>query len=607
MPSKKTAARKPAVAKTNGATEVTEAKGGASDQEELERLRKRVEELEGRGKLGLVWRDIPEEVETRLIDELPVLIAEPKLNVEGGKPSDSPHILIEGDNLHALHILQATHLGAVDLIYIDPPYNTGNEFIYNDKLIDDQNPWRHSAWLSFMEKRLRLAKMLLSHDGVIFISIDNHEVARLLMLGDQIFGESNRIGFLPRQTKKGGKTTQGFQSNHDYVLGWANNKSGVRLSVPVQGSYPEVDEHVETRGPFNVKQTLDYDSLTYSKSMDYPLVFGGETYYAGGDKAAWEKRQGGDHGEFDWTWRWSQDLVDWGARNDFIVLKGKRRPRLYTKTYAEARIVDSGNGYAVERQERSMAPLSIALVSNEYSNDIAKKELTELLGAGKFEFPKPSTLIQFLIGLFRRDDLVVLDFFAGSGTTLQAVAALNQSDGGSRQCLLVTNNENDICRSVTIPRIEACLTGKWVTGKREPLPGSLIVFRTGFLKRFKSPDRLRAQIAKHTADLIAVKETAGRTLVRGAELVVFHGANKTIAVVPGQDADHLQLRQKAEKKVRDEDRRIAYVFTWSDQGVEDEVRDLWPGWEVQPLPYEMLAALRRIAPKPKPVEGGGPS
>jgi len=193
---------------------------------------------------------------------------------------------------------------------------------------------------------------------------------------------------------------------------------------------------------------------------------------------------------------------------------------------------------------------------------------------------------------------VVLDFFAGSGTTLHAVVQANRTDGGSRSCILITNNEEevDICRDVTLPRCRAVLTGKWAAGKREPLPGSLVFYRTDFAKRSKSPDRMRTEIAKHTVDLVAVMEGTTRTLARNAAIALLKGSGTTVAVVPGLDPDHAELHKTAEKKVEDGDKKIVYLFTWSDQGVEEEVAALWPGWVVNPLPAEMLAALRRLAP-----------
>ena len=146
-----------------------------------------------RVKIGLMWEHLTEAVDKKLIEEVPVLVHVPKNDVLGSLPSEKTHIMIEGDNLHVLHTLQATHREAIDVIYIDPPYNTGNEFIYNDKLVSKEDQYRHSAWLSFMEKRLILAKNLLKDEGLIFISIDDNEQHRLHLLCDSIFGESNYI------------------------------------------------------------------------------------------------------------------------------------------------------------------------------------------------------------------------------------------------------------------------------------------------------------------------------------------------------------------------------------------------------------------------------
>jgi adenine-specific DNA-methyltransferase len=223
--------------------------------------------------------------------------------------------------------------------------------------------------------------------------------------------------------------------------------------------------------------------------------------------------------------------------------------------------------------------------------------LKEMLGGKVFDNPKPLKYIKDLLLVSTGQQSTVLDFFAGTGTTLHAVAALNKADGGSRHCILVTNNQNHICREVTQPRIKAVLTGKWADGKHEPLPGSLVFYRTEFAKRLKSPDRMRTEIAKHTVDLIAVKEGTARTLTRNSSMALLKGSGKTIAVVPGLDPDHADMRKTAEKKVKEGDRKVVYLFTWSDNDIEEEIAALWPGWEVNPLPAEMLAALRRLAPQ----------
>ena len=181
-----------------------------------------IELLRKQKKYGLVWEDKPEEVEERLREELPVLIEDngkAVISEDAGAPN---HILIEGDNLEALTALAYTHEGKIDVIYIDPPYNTGNkDFVYNDSFVDKEDSYRHSKWLSFMSKRLRIAKRLLSDKGVIFISIDDNEQAQLKLLCDEIFGGENFIATFPRITKASGKTTDKIAQNHDYVLLYA--------------------------------------------------------------------------------------------------------------------------------------------------------------------------------------------------------------------------------------------------------------------------------------------------------------------------------------------------------------------------------------------------
>lgn len=178
-----------------------------------------VELLNTRKKYGLVWEDKPEIVEERLREELPVLTEVRERAIISDDPDAPNHILIEGDNLEALTALSYTHAGKIDVIYIDPPYNTGNkDFVYNDHYVDKEDSYRHSKWLSFMSRRLKIAKQLLSDKGVIFISIDDNEQAQLKLLCDEILGDENFIATLPRITKASGKTTDKIAQNHDYLM-----------------------------------------------------------------------------------------------------------------------------------------------------------------------------------------------------------------------------------------------------------------------------------------------------------------------------------------------------------------------------------------------------
>lgn len=375
---------------------------------------------------------------------------------------DSDNIYIEGDNLEVLKLLQRGYHGKVKMIYIDPPYNTGHDFVYKDKFGDTIENYKeqagltnqsnadtsgrfHSDWCSMMYPRLKLARELLSADGVIALSIDDNELTNLLRLVEELFGESNILSVMPRVTKKAGKSSDALAKNHDYVL-LVSKSSDVRLYPPIQTNvddYPFKDEYLDERGPYKLNQCLDYDSLQYSATLDYPIEIDGETLYPGGDHTAWEERQAGNHARADWAWRWSKDKFDFGLKNGFVVVKhGKERTRIYTKTYLNATISDSSNGatgYVVEITPRTVPLSTLEYVDNQYSNDNASKGLASLFNNAKglFDYSKPVSLVKKLIDLITRDGDIVLDFFSGSGTTAQAVMVQNHYDAGSRKFILI--------------------------------------------------------------------------------------------------------------------------------------------------------------------------
>ena len=489
-------------------------------------------------KYGLNWdaEREPEDVVLDCENNLPVLkrvkgkeIHEPKNN------GQEDNILIEGDNYHALTVLNYTHQGKIDVIYIDPPYNTGNQdFKYNDKFVDREDGFRHSKWLNFMEKRLNLAKELLKETGVIFISIDDNEQAQLKMLCDKVFGEKNFIASVPRRTKSAGKTTDTFSLNHDYVLIYSKNNQIVKFkAIPIDDkAYKFKDEHYADRGNYALSQTLDYDSLSYSGSLDFELKLNGGTFYPGGDKAKFLIRKGGQHRASDWTWRWSKELVDFGNKNGFIVIKkGKGgQPRIYTKTYFKVAIEKINGTYNIVPIDRAKNLSTLDLMESIYSNDIAKKDIRVVFGAlAEFAYPKPIELIKYLINsIHRHINLIALDFFAGSGTTGHAVLELNKEDGGNRKFILCTNNEvngiekelkekglsdkeiqeHGICRKITYPRLEKVIKGYKKNGngeKVEGLGGNLQYFRTALVKK-TSAVNTKIDITSKCTEMLCVKE-----------------------------------------------------------------------------------------------------
>ncbi len=375
---------------------------------------------------------------------------------------DSENLYIEGDNLEVLKLLQETYLGKVKMIYIDPPYNTGNDFVYEDDFAQrtedymgnsgqydeegnrmvtntESNGRFHTDWLNMIYPRLKLAKDLLADDGVIFISIDDNEIENSLKVCSEVFGKENYLACFPRVTKKAGKTTDAIARNHDYLLTYAKS-SAVKLYLPshTDDGFKFSDEFIDTRGKYKLNQTLDYDSLQYSASLDYPITIKGKTFYPGQSYEKYLERQKGNHARADWAWRWSKELFEFGFKNGFIVIKDyESYSRIYTKTYQNCRIVKKGNGFQLEYMERTKAISTLEFIENEYSNDNSKKNITQVFDAAVFDYSKPVELLRTITSYATSTSDLVLDFFSGSATTAHAVMKLNAEDGGHRKFIMV--------------------------------------------------------------------------------------------------------------------------------------------------------------------------
>lgn len=414
-------------------------------------------------------------------------------------PSKKHHKLIIGDNYPALLNLLIEYKGSVDVIYIDPPYgkDTMGEFAQTNY----QNAITRDNLLSMLYPRLLLARRLLSNDGTIFCSIDDRNQAYVKALFDDVFGESSFLFCIPRITKKGGKTTNTIQKNNDYVLAYTLSSDIVFSQLEKDiSSFDQEDEFVAERGKYKVTQPLDYGSLSYSPSLDYPLEYNGRIYYAGSDKHAWEERQKGNYRQSDWAWRWSKSAFEWGLEQGMIVLKGDR---IYTKTYSKCRKKTGVN--ELEFVESKKAYTTLSFLENKYSNDNGKKELDKVFvnGGELFKNPKPSVLISSLINMIcHKKDAIILDFFAGSGTTGQAVLELNKADDGNREFILCTNNEvtysnpNGIAYDVTSKRLKRIMTGSCYNGTKDfawlkdntPLEDNLDVYEIADVSNFEATE-----------------------------------------------------------------------------------------------------------------------
>lgn len=457
-----------------------------------------------RKKYGLVWEEHVERVDEEIKTKIPVFVEKKELEIKTDE-NKAINFLIEGDNLHSLYLLEKTHKEKIDVIYIDPPYNTGNkDFVYDDDFVDTEDGFKHSKWISFMERRLSIANNLLKKEGIICISIDDKEQSQLKLLCDEIFGEDNFIACLARRTKSSGKTTNKISSNHDYVLIYEKTKNESKIiGLPhIDEGFKYEDEYVNERGKYKLNQTLDYDSLSYSPSLDYPIEIEGKTLYAGGNYEKYLERQKGNYNRADWAWRWSKDLFEFGLENGFIVLKkGKDGlPRIYTKTYLNAKIEKDNNVYKIVTQERTKALSSIEFIDAKYSNDNAKKDLLKIFKNANFDYPKPIELISTLLKIYDNKNAFVLDFFAGSGTTAHSVIELNRSDNGNRHFILCTNNQNNICEEITYKRL------KNVNENIERF--NLKYYKTEYIDRFNHEDEgyyIVNELSKYIKELVQLE------------------------------------------------------------------------------------------------------
>jgi len=376
-------------------------------------------------KYGLQYEEHEEEIDKILKASEPILKEENKYLIPSGKVN----FLIEGDNLSSLKILEKTHKSRISVIYIDPPYNTGGkDFMYDDTYVDETDTYTHSKWLSFMEKRLKLAKKLLMPGGIILISIDEHEHPNLKLLCNQIFGEKNAVGEIIRKTKSvtGDKDT-GFNLQHEYLLIYSNGKIYKKLygaerelkeyknpDNDPNGAWISADPSAKSGGPSTSFEIMN----PYTNRIDLP-----------------------PKGRY---WAFSKDTFNEYVQSGRIVFK---------KNYKEKERGFIFKRYAKNLESTGTLLSSLDCIENEYMNQAGTKESIKLEFQDKFKYPKPVAFIKKLLEHCTEKDSIILDFFAGSGTTAQAVMQLNQEDDGNRTFILCTNNENEICEKVTFERV----------------------------------------------------------------------------------------------------------------------------------------------------------
>ena len=366
---------------------------------------------------------------------------------------NTQNLYIEGDNLDVLKCLKETYLHKVKMIYIDPPYNTGNDFVYEDDFaqsseeylansgqFDEQgnrmftnaesNGRFHTDWLNMIYPRLKVARDLLTDDGVIFISIDDNEVENLRKVCDEVFGEQNFITQINWVSKSGGSADERYIIKAtEYILVYTKAKDsaifGKEEAETSSDKYKLTDKHEEERGKYTLKK-LDFrmTSQHYTEALNYPVIDpDGNELWPGGKN---HRQDGG------WNWRWSKAKYEWGVKNDFIqfVKNNKGSWTLNTKQYQK---VDNCN----RPTERGLAYRNF-IPSSELNTTQGSRLIAEYFESKIFEYAKPHQLICKCMKIANCDkNALILDFFSGSATTAHAVMQLNSEDGGNRKFIMV--------------------------------------------------------------------------------------------------------------------------------------------------------------------------
>lgn len=584
-----------------------------------------------RKKYGLVWEDKPEYVEEQLREKLPVLreIKDKAIIKETGCPN---HIIIEGDNLHALTALTFTHEGKFDVIYIDPPYNTGNnDFKYHDAFKDEpewigkEHTFRHSTWLSFMNKRLKIAKNLLTDNGVIFISIDENESHNLRVMLDEIFTEINFIEQLV-WNKRIPKNDKGIGNIHEYVLLYAKNYNSEHVFTQKKDGIEDVNDFAESlkRRKISIPEAENeikkfYKKNGYDRGITLYNSFNEEYRLWGKINVSWPnaKTFGPRYDVLhpltkrpckvpDRGWRWTQDTFN-------SLLDYENVKKLHDGSFTCGKIWFAKDENTQPSSIKFLDEVNDFLLRSIISTKSdGSNELIDVIGPGKFDYPKPLDLIKRLIGSTDNKEITILDFFAGSGTRLHATMQLNEEDGGTRQCILATNNENNICEEVTYERNKRVIQG-YNNVKGEFVKGlaynNLRYYKSEFVHR-EPILKNKIELTKLATELLCIKEDCYEEyhqdipIKNKGWLSVFHNGKEQYLFVIYDDSriqDGVLLLQQLIEKRQPVKKIKVYVFSNGQYPYTEEFEDVLEGISLCALPDAIYKAYLNVLPKRKRI------
>lgn len=524
-------------------------------------------------KYGLVWEHKTEQViEDFKNGQQPYLEEVTDKRIENAK--DEPtNLIIEGDNFDALSVLSYTHAGKIDVIYIDPPYNTGNkDFIYNDNYVDSEDAFRHSKWLSFMEPRLKLAKNLLAEDGVIFISIDDNEQAALKEVCDEIMGADNFVQMFIWHKK----TQPSFLSKQvanvtEYIICYKKQEL-----LTLKGGVTDVNKLVELLNISNSKcervlpaEPTIIKNEDYSGTIKAGIYGNGELAVVLKSDVIVEKGKPKTNVEMQGRFKWSQEKISEEINDGAIIL-------IKSLSSLRPTVKRTNNVQNIK------PPISLfsKYVNGIATNTDASNELKRIFnGVTPMDFPKPSGLIKYIVNAktFNKKDAIILDFFAGSGTTGHAVLELNKEDGGHRQFILCTNNgdkgpdSTKIAEEITYPRIKTVITGKRQDGGKysDGISANLRYYKIKHEQKLGSNDANRLEVSKHMEDILQIKENAFEEVKNGRVYKLYKNSEKYLCLA----FDAFEMEKIIEKIAEENQEKldtIIYSFSYSRDAFEDD-------------------------------------
>lgn len=550
-------------------------------------LEKQIKVLKDRKKFGLVWEDKPEEIVLGCEKQVPI-IKEVKNRKLVSDNSPLNNVLIEGDNYHSLSVLNYTHRNKIDVIYIDPPYNTGSSaWIYNNNYIDENDSYRHSKWVSMMKNRLELAKNLLTDNGFIVCAIDHYELFTLGLLMDEIFGESNRIGIVSVVHKSEGRNQEKFfGTSHEYMLFYSKNKQSANfakivLNEDIQATFDREDKD----GLFRLNNYLRSGGGDHNLRKNKPHFF--YPIYVSSDlkNITIEKQKGYEE---------ILPITSTGQERTWKTTKETFLERLNSGQIIAER--DQNNKIQVYEKYRESQVIKTHWIDPKYhAIHYGTKVVENILGGKKFDFPKSLYLLIDTLKLTSTKNSTVLDFFAGSGTTGHAVLELNKQDGGKRKFILCTNNENNIAEEVTYERLKRVIKGyKNKKGEKvESLGGNLSYYKTDLVdieKLQRISDESKIKITYQAGEMIAIRENTLNELDKNDWWQIFESDNKKTAIYFKEDKSKLPELVKILEK--EDKSTVLYIFGWGKNEYKNEYST--KNIKVEDIPEPIIEVYKEI-------------